>query len=309
VRELDVPKFQPMSVPIYDDIFQREECVSDLSRFMGIPLAVRKIPVDDYWELDRTNYEAASMFRICNLGATETIAGANPDTAVGASYSGARPSSSHSNASMSGLGGSGLGGSGLGGSGLGGSSVRGGSSSRGGRGGSFSGRRDLRLPEYPLFNGFGGIPQDWEPTSVGAVLVVRLDRKPLHPLHGEAIAAYFTSVLNRSFAEVVDAEQRRAWSHTLRMAGTGVTNPQVAAAAWVSERDVFDRRRNVLAIASQMRFEDFFGDYKEKRIRGRPDLLDEDVRDDASRIERWSVRIEEVEPKPEWEDVPSPYSV
>jgi hypothetical protein len=293
VNELDVPKIQPATVPIYDEIFQREECVSTLSRFMGIPLAVRKIPIDDYWEMNKNNVEAAVLFRNCDLSSAETIAGPEPPAAPllappTPDGQAATPSSSHSNASDSG--------------------VR--SSSRGGRsvGASASGR-DVRSPDLPIFNGFGGIPSAWNPSDIGPVLVVRLDRKPLHPLHGAAIVTFLTHTLRRPFTELIDAEQRRAWQHALMMAGTGITDPQTAAAAWVSERDVFEGRRNVLGLVSQARFSEFFEQYKARRVDGQADLLGGAEAEMEQDMDKWSVQLEETEPKPEWQDVLSPYDV
>jgi hypothetical protein len=342
-----------MIVPSYDEVFlQDEENVPDLTRFLGIPIAVRRIPVDSYLEVDCTNVEVASLYRNCNLSATETISGSGPDSAIQSAPTGGSTASSDD--TISGTVGLGAPSPRLGhyqrddhtsvsGTAAGSSSLTRGPSSRGtsSRGGSSRGglgrpaggpssiisrfeQQPFPLPPYattpelPMFPGFGGIPKAWEPLLIGPVLLVRLDQKPLHPLHAAAILAFTTYVLRKSFSELIDAEQRRAWQHQLVMAGTGVTSASESAASWVGEADVFQRRRDVLTLASQARFTEFFEAYKARRVEGHPELLlqieeDEQNQRDARirkvKVEIPDFKMEELEARTEWADVPNPFDV
>jgi hypothetical protein len=240
VKELDVPKFQPATLPIYDPIFRGTEdsAVSDLSRFLGIPVVARRIPVEAFYDLDLSNKEASSLFRNCNLSTRNSTSSTN---------------------------------------------------SR------------LWLP-------FGGIPVQWA-LDVGPVFVARLDHKPLHPLHAAAIATFCSRYIRTAFQDCLDAEKSLSDSPPQRH--SSISSPtQILNPAARHER-IYEGRRAVLALATSGNFAEFFEQYKAQRVMGRPDLwgLDTEQLDNIQRAERWSMSADEIEPHPEWEDVPSPFDV
>jgi hypothetical protein len=143
VTELDKPKFEPTLVPASDPLFRSADdgdgnAISELSRFIGVPLAGRKDPIDAYyWQVNLHNAEAASLFRNCDLAAPE----------------------------------------------------------RGSREGSRG-------------TAFGAVHARWL-ADTGPVIVARVDRRPLHPLHVAAAAAFCGRYLRRPFQDCIDAEDER----------------------------------------------------------------------------------------------------
>jgi hypothetical protein len=227
VCELDKPKFEPMHLKASDPLFRAADAadadaISELSRFIGLPLAGRKERIDAYyWQVSLHNAEAAALFRNCDLSTPER--------------------------------------------------------------GSREGSRDTA---------FGAVRARWL-ADTGPVIVARVDRRPLHPLHVAAAAAFCGRYLRRPFQDCIDAEDDE------RDSGEG------------AKADVADRRRQVLALATPGRFADFFEQYKARRVRGRRPMGDhENAADYMRRMEKWSfMEDDEMEVCPEWEDVPSPFDV
>jgi hypothetical protein len=217
VRELDVPKFQPISIFAYDEAFRHDTNFSILSRFIGIPLAARKLPLNTYWSIELRNPEATALFRNCDIGA--------------------------------------------------------------------------QLNDDDDGLDFGATPEEWT-VDVGPVIVARIDGKPFHPLHAAAVSAFCSRYMHAPFQHCVELEQ--SWR---RMCGS-------------SRELVFEQRRAVLAEAASGKFAEFFEQYKQNRVRGRPDLMGEGSDfDHVRRMDLWTATLDEVEPRPEWKDVPSPFDV
>lgn len=245
MRELDVPKYQPATLLINDAIFRGAEnsAFSEISRFLGIPLAARRIPVDPYFDMDLTNFEVSSLFRNCNLSTRSSV---------------------HSDDDQ------------------------------------------FLLP-------FGGIPVEWA-LDPGPVYVARLDYKPLHPLHAAAIATFCSRYVRTAFQDCIDAE-RNISSHRQKMSDDESTftssRRNSATEHTTSGERVYERRRAVLALATSGTFGEFFEQYKDRRIRGRPDLweVDEEDLDHMQRMELLNYPPDELEPCPEWENVLSPLHI
>lgn len=245
VRELDVPKYQPATLLINDPIFRGtdDSAFSDLSRFLGIPLAARRIPVDPYWDMDLTNFEVSSLFRNCDLSTRSSV--------------------------------------------------------------SSNDAKNL-LP-------FGGIPVEWA-LDPGPVYVARLDYKPLHPLHAAAIVAFCSRYIRLAFQDCIDAERnigspRRAM---FEEEVPSAVSPRASFSEPTTNRErVYERRRAVLGLATSGTFAEFFEQYKDRRIQGRPDLwdVDEDELDHMQRMELLNYPPDELEPRLEWEHVSSPFDV
>jgi hypothetical protein len=226
VCELDKPKFEPTNLKASDPLFRAADAadadaISELSRFIGLPLAGRKERIDAYyWQVSLHNAEAAALFRNCDLSTPER---------------GSREGSRHT--------------------------------------------------------AFGAVRARWL-ADTGPVVVARVDRRPLHPLHVAAAATFCGRYLRRPFQDCIDAEDER--------------RGDAGGAA-----DIADRRRQVLALATPGRFAEFFELYKARRVRGRRPMGDrENAVDYMRRMEKWSfMDDEELEVCPEWEDVPSPFDV
>jgi hypothetical protein len=171
---------------------------------------------------------------------------------------------------------------------------------------------------------FGAIPVQWA-LEVGPVLVARLDQKPLHPLHAAAICAFCARYLRVAFQECIDAERSltsspnppssSAAASSSSALATGSSSHSISAAATAAaasrSETIYERRRTVLALVTSGSFAEFFEQYKARRVRGRPDfyVVDDSELDHMRRMERWSIPPDEIEPRPEWEDVPSPFDV
>ncbi|KAF2665551.1 hypothetical protein BT63DRAFT_417105 [Microthyrium microscopicum] len=214
VQELDVPKFESITVLASDLIFRDDySFVSDLSRFIGVPLSARKVQLDGYWNIDRRNDEAASLFPNCDMGALD--------------------------------------------------------------------------PQQPVF---GSVPDFWS-QDTGPVIVARIDQKPLHPLHAAALVSFAMKEMKGPFRECMDIE--RAWTH---LHG--------------AKEMIFERRRETLAQASPIQFAEFFREYRQRRVQGRPDLaLPWHQLNHRQRVEIQKLSPEEIEPRPEWANVPTPFAV
>jgi hypothetical protein len=140
---------------------------------------------------------------------------------------------------------------------------------------------------------FGQVPERWAADDIGPVVVARLDRKPLHPLHAAAFAAYCAHYLRQPFQDCLESE--RVWRSNL-----------------ASREYVYEERRKVLAEATQPKFAEFFELYKRRRLLGGNEALEMDCNDsldDLRRIGRWSIPPDELDPRPEWENVLSPFDV
>jgi len=214
IQELDVPKYQSISISAYDDSYRDDySFVSDLSRFIGLPVTARKVHLDNYWRIDLNNAEGASLFRNCDIGTVE-----------------------------------------------------------------------------PERLAFGAIPPTWS-DNTGPIIIARLDKKPLHPLHAAALVAFSSRELRQSFQECMDAE--KAWRN---LHG--------------AREMIFERRREVLAGATAHAFSEFFNQYKTRRVQGRPDLmLPLPQLNHRQRQEAQNIPPDEIEPRPDWATVVSPYDV
>jgi hypothetical protein len=211
VQELDVPKFQPVMISAYDRMFRNESRVSQLSRFIGIPIVARRHRLDSDWEINLRNSEASHLFRNCNIASS-------------------------------------------------------------------------RSDPTP----FGRLPNEW-PIDVGPVIIARLDRKPLHPLHAAAIASFCSRHLQRHFQ--LSAEMERTWRNV------------------PGSRDwIFDQRAACLSEATAAKFAEYYDDYKLRRVIGYPHLMDE-LYSYQQQLEHWQIPPDEIEPRPEWADVPSPFDI
>jgi hypothetical protein len=269
VRELDVPKYQAVSLPVVDPIFRGDDetVLSELSRFLGIPLVARTVPVDAYMEMDMTNSEASSLFRNCDISTRYDSSGNLPTSPATVS----RSSSESRNTNR------------------------------------------IVLP-------FGSVPVQWA-LDPGPVVLARLDQKPLHPLHAAAICAFCARYLRSAFQECAELErnaQRRSSgasepsgslslsSHPVNPATVG-TGQQLYTS--ISHETLYERRRNLLALVTPASFDEFFEQYKVVRVRGRPDRWRMGELDYIQRMERWGIPPDEIEPRPEWENVSSPFDV
>jgi hypothetical protein len=162
---------------------------------------------------------------------------------------------------------------------------------------------------------FGGIPVQWA-LDPGPIFVVRLDYKPLHPLHAAAICAFCTRYIRAAFQDCFDTERAISTpgsprGHMRERSNTSIAAAPSAPLVSPNMETIYERRRAVLAHATSGSFAEFFESYKAQRVRGRPDLwgVDEAHLDHMQRMERWNVPPDELEPRPEWEDVPSPFDV
>jgi hypothetical protein len=141
---------------------------------------------------------------------------------------------------------------------------------------------------------FGAIPPALTAnpgSGPGPLILARLDKKPLHPLHAAALVAFASRELTPSFRACMDAELAWASLHGAR-------------------EMMAERRREVLAGATANAFADFFARYKAKRVLGRPELmLPLPLLTHRQRVEAQSIPPDEIEPRPDWVMVPSPYDV
>jgi hypothetical protein len=119
-----------------------------------------------------------------------------------------------------------------------------------------------------------------------------------------AICAFITKEMGTMFQECMEAEQE--WRDQYQYGAGEVGDDGLNSALW----HIFERRRNVLAAATPERFEQFFWQYKDQRVKGRPELM-APWQELSSRQKRESHLIspEEIEPRPEWADVGSPSQV
>jgi hypothetical protein len=242
-----------------------ETVLSELSRFLGIPLVAQRVAVDAYMQMDMTNTEASSLFRNCDISTRYDLPSSLPTSPAAVSRSNSQTRSN----------------------------------SR------------IVLP-------FGSVPVQWA-LDPGPIVIARLDHKPLHPLHAAAICAFCARYLRAAFQECMEFErtaQRRGSnssgptsslslsSHPISPTAVG-TGQQLSA--FISPETLYERRRAVLALVTPASFTEFFDQYKAVRVRGRPDLWRIGELEFIQRMEPWGIPLDELEPRPEWEDVPSPF--
>lgn len=137
------------------------------------------------------------------------------------------------------------------------------------------------------FNAFGFANAYWQ-FSVGAVVIARLDKKPLHPLHASAFIhfcqGHIVSRRQELDEELYDGDI------------DGMKASDKLEFAW-------NGRQKVLDECTREKFEAYFKTYKAKRVSGvRMSKFD-------LSFEAWDVPESEKEAKPEWRDVGSPYEV
>jgi hypothetical protein len=207
---------------------------------------------------------------------------------------------------------------------------------------------DLPSTSSRIVLGFGVSPVEWA-LEPGPVLLARTDGKTLHPLHAAAITAFCIEHLDPAFDECLAIERTSertrssssassSYRSNLRGIGTmsqasasAITvtaplgshppfappmvhrpgsNQSSSSSAIITREAVFEQRRTVLARATPAALAEFFAEYKERRVEGRLDLyeLDEDELTEEQLEEKWKLG-DEVDPKPEWANVPSPYEV
>jgi hypothetical protein len=98
---------------------------------------------------------------------------------------------------------------------------------------------------------------------------------------------------------------------TMMMNTAGDAAAMTAAVAATYSETIYERRRAVLALATSGSFAQFFEQYKARRLLGQPDLygIGNAELDHLRNVGRWSIPMDEIESRPEWEDVPSPFDV
>lgn len=141
------------------------------------------------------------------------------------------------------------------------------------------------------FEGFGWAPEYWQ-FSVGPVIIARLDKKTLHPLHASALIKFCQGNICTKVEEMHEtlANEQTFLSWAKR---TSLEKRQT----------VRELRQGVIDECSREKFERYFKTYKWKRVSGvrmsRFDLS----------FEAWDVPEWEKDAKPEWQNVGSPYEV
>lgn len=187
---------------------------------------------------------------------------------------------------------------------------------------------------------FGDAAIEWLDPPPGPVLIARLDRKPLHPLHAAAICSFATTHLDPAFRDCRDEENAALRSParlTRSSRSSSIARIRTPSAEFRSDEgraeavgggqasgpsqrimspelwdSIVELRRRTLAQITSGTFAAYFEVYKAKRVIGRPDLMAREGEEDADWrvvVERRSVPLEEVTPREDWMLVESPYDV
>ncbi|KAE9990386.1 hypothetical protein EG327_001430 [Venturia inaequalis] len=142
--------------------------------------------------------------------------------------------------------------------------------------------------------------RDWDhefgeygPPMTGSVVLARLDREPLHVLHAMAILRFAQTVISPALD--LYQQERKEW--------------QSEETHFEHQRVVMTRRLQITGLARPEEFEKFWQTFKQQTVRGRPQQLAKDLKTLGHEAEAWLVDTEELQPRPEWLSVPSPYQV
>jgi hypothetical protein len=142
--------------------------------------------------------------------------------------------------------------------------------------------------------------RDWDhefgqygPPMMGPILLARYDKEPLHILHAMALLDFAENVMSSEFDDY--QHHRKSW--------------HVEETHFEHQAVVMRRRVEILGKANRKEFEKFWYTFKQQTVHGHPELLAEDETTMQQQMELWMVDRDELEPRPEWASVPSPYNV
>ncbi|TID25115.1 hypothetical protein E2P81_ATG04219 [Venturia nashicola] len=129
------------------------------------------------------------------------------------------------------------------------------------------------------------------PPMMGSVILARLDQEPLHVLHAMAIVKFAQTVITPALD--LYQQERKTW--------------QSAETHFEHQVIVMRRRLQITGMARPEEFEQFWQTFKQQTVRGRPQQLADDLKTLGQDAEAWLVDKEELQPRPDWSSVPSPY--
>ncbi|QDS75531.1 hypothetical protein FKW77_005312 [Venturia effusa] len=131
------------------------------------------------------------------------------------------------------------------------------------------------------------------PPMMGCVVLARLDQEPLHVLHAMAILSFAQNIISPALD--LYQQERKSW--------------QSEETHFEHQAVVMKRRLQITGMARRPEFENFWRIFRQQTIQGRPEQLAQDLRTLGQDAEAWLVDKEELQPRPEWASVPSPYQV
>ncbi|KAF2398445.1 hypothetical protein EJ06DRAFT_108751 [Trichodelitschia bisporula] len=149
----------------------------------------------------------------------------------------------------------------------------------------------------------GNVPlKDWDyqfgaceiDTAIsGPMILARVDKAPLHPLHAAAFIKFAQDVMSPLFDKY--QEEHQAWDNMLH---------------FERQYHIIPARQKVSRTACKDVFLPFFEEYKALRVAGRPELLrPKHELSIEQQFEATSIPMQERIPHPEWESVVSPYDI
>jgi hypothetical protein len=142
---------------------------------------------------------------------------------------------------------------------------------------------DRQFGEYEL-------PYD----MMGPMILARSDKGPFHILHAMAMLNFAENIMSPEFDDY--QHHRKSW--------------RVEETHFEHQRVVMTRRLEIARKANRKGFEFFWKKFKQQTVHGYPELLVEDDETTMQQqMELWMVNRDELEPRPEWASVPSPYDV
>ncbi|CAH0393161.1 unnamed protein product [Bemisia tabaci] len=107
----------------------------------------------------------------------------------------------------------------------------------------------LHLCADPDSQDFGWAPQRWQAGSAGSFLMVRQDRKPLHPHHAEALCQYCMNYCQPSFEDVLERERGRINPKLRTEALNKINRKNFIMLAW--ENDIIGLKRQFNQVADE----------------------------------------------------------
>lgn len=139
--------------------------------------------------------------------------------------------------------------------------------------------------------------RDWDhefgkygPAMMGPVILARLDQEPLHVLHAMAILKFAQTIITPALD--LYQQERKAW--------------HAEETHFEHQAVVMKRRLQTTGMARREEFEQFWRVFKQQTVQGRPEQMDAELKTLGQDLEVW-VDKEELQPRPEWASVPSPY--